>query len=70
MATKKPNPLTDLLPSGSIKQMADEAGVTLQAVSNALRKGKPTNRFVQQALRIAKECGSLEAAQMLASIAA
>ncbi|MDO7887975.1 hypothetical protein Q5H89_21595 [Hymenobacter sp. CA2-7] len=50
--------------------MAKEAGVTKQAVGQALRKGKPTNRFVQQALRIAKECGSLEAAQTLASIAA
>jgi predicted transcriptional regulator len=69
METKKPNPLTALLPHGKIKEMADEAGVTVQAVSNALRKAKPTNRFVQQALRIAKECGSLEAAQTLASIA-
>lgn len=68
MVTKKPNRLTDLLPPGSVKRMAAEANVTVQAVSGALSKGRPTNRFVQQALRIAKECGSLEAAQQLASV--
>lgn len=68
MATKNPNRLTRLLPHGKLKEMAAAAGVTVQAVSNALRDGKPTNRFVQQALQIAKESGSLEAAQQMASI--
>jgi predicted transcriptional regulator len=70
METKKLNHLADLLPAGKMKEMAAEAGVTIQAVSNALRKAKPTNRFVQQALKIAKECGSLEAAQTMASLSA
>ena len=70
MESKKPKTLTDLLPPGTITSMAKEAGVTKQAVGQALKKAKPTNRFVQQALRIAKECGSLETAQHLASIGA
>lgn len=70
MEPKKTKILADLLPPGKMKLMAEEAGVTIQAVSNALRKAKPTNRFVQQALKIAEECGSLKAAQTLVSLSA
>jgi hypothetical protein len=69
METKKPNLLAGLLPKGTAQKLANEASVSVQYVRRALREGKPSNRFVQQALKIAKECGSLEAAQTLASIA-
>ncbi len=60
--------LAKLLPDGEVKRMAEATGVSQAAVSKALKRARPGNRFVVEALKKAKECGSLEAAQALASI--
>lgn len=59
-----------LLPHGSIKVIAEKLGISGPAVSQALRDGKPGSRVVQEALRIAKESGGLEAAQTLQTLKA
>ncbi len=59
-----------LLPHGSIKTIADKLGISDPAVSQALRGGKPGNRVVQEALRMAKESGGFEAAQTLQALKA
>ena len=59
-----------LLPYGSLSVIAKKLGVSIASVSQALKEGKPGNRAVQEALRVAKECGALEAAKTLASISA
>lgn len=61
--------LTKLLPDGEVKRMAERAGVTPSTVSIALKRARPGNRFVIEAMRIARESGALSTAQDLASIA-
>lgn len=62
--------IKSLLPHGSLSVIAKKLGVSIPYVSKALKEGKPGNRAVQEALRMAKECGALEAAKTLASISA
>lgn len=62
--------LRKMLPDGEVKRMAERAGVTSATVSIALKRGRPGNRFVIEAVRIARESGALSTAQTLASIAA
>jgi predicted transcriptional regulator len=59
-----------LLPHGSIKTIADKLGISGPAVSQALKEGKPGSRVVQEALRMAKESGAIEAAQTLSTLKA
>ena len=60
--------LKRLLPHGSSVAIAKKLGISTAAVSQALREGRPNSRVVQEALRMAKDSGSLEAAQTLASL--
>ncbi|MDO7877351.1 hypothetical protein Q5H93_21580 [Hymenobacter sp. ASUV-10] len=64
----KPESLAKLLPEGEVTRMAREAGVSLAAVSKALKRQRPGNRFVQKALCIARETGTLQAAQDIQSL--
>ncbi len=64
-------PKTDLrrlLPYGGMSALAKELDISRQAVSEALAAGRPGNKVVQAALRMARESGSLEAAQDLATL--
>lgn len=67
METSKQN-IKHLLPLGSIAAIAKKLGISPPAVSQALKAGRPGNRVVQEALRMAKESGALEAAQVLATL--
>ena len=62
------NILKRLLPHGSVSEIAKKLGISSPAVSQALKDGRPGSRVVQEALRMAKESGALEAAQTLASL--
>lgn len=62
------NKLASLVPHGEMSKIADKLGITKQAVSLALKAGKPSHPAVQEALRIAKDSGAIEAAQTLATI--
>jgi hypothetical protein len=66
----KPNTsqLRKMLPDGEIKRMAARAGVTSATVSIALKRARPGNRFVIEALQIARESGALGAAQDMATL--
>jgi hypothetical protein len=57
-----------MLPDGEIKRMAERAGVTSATVSVALKRARPGNRFVIEALKIARESGALGAAQDMATL--
>ncbi|MGI4884249.1 MAG: hypothetical protein ACRYFR_04750 [Janthinobacterium lividum] len=63
-----PKKLSGLLPRGSIQRIAEQLGLTKQAVSDAIRRERPGHPAVIEAVRIARECGSLTAAQDLASL--
>ena len=65
---QKPESLAKLLPDGEVTRMANEAGVSLAAVSKALKRARPGNRFVMEALRVAREKGTLQAAQDILSL--
>jgi DNA-binding phage protein len=60
--------LVPFVPHGGMTKIASKLGVSLQAVSKALKSGRPGNPAVQEALRMAKESGAIEAAQILATI--
>lgn len=60
--------LVPFVPHGGMTQIASKLGISLQAVSKALKSGRPGNSAVQEALRMAKESGAIEAAQTLATI--
>jgi predicted transcriptional regulator len=60
--------LKSLLPHGSISAIAKSLGISTPAVSKALKQGKPGNRVVQEAVRIAQETGALSTAKALASL--
>jgi DNA-binding transcriptional regulator LsrR (DeoR family) len=60
--------LADLLPYGAQSQIAAKLDMSRQAVGDALKRGKPGNRVVIEAMRIAREIGALETAKDLASI--
>ena len=62
--------LKQLLPHGAITAIAKKLGIKQPSVSAALRRGLPGNRAVQEALRMAKESGGLEAAQALQTLKA
>ncbi len=62
--------LKQLLPHGAITAIAKKLGIKQPSVSAALRRGLPGNPAVQEALRIAKESGGLEAAQTLQTLKA
>jgi hypothetical protein len=61
--------ISDLLPHGGIGEIAQQLGISKQAVSLALKAGKPGHAAVRLALSIAQESGALEAAQQLAKLA-
>ncbi|MGI4867487.1 MAG: hypothetical protein ACRYFZ_26445 [Janthinobacterium lividum] len=60
--------IRSFVPYGGVKKIAAKLGITQQAVSLALKAGKPSHAAVQEALRMAKESGAIEAAQTLATI--
>ena len=62
--------LKRLLPYGAVAAIAKKLGVTSAAVSQAIKKGKPSNPIVLEALRIIKESGAIEAEKTLAALAA
>ena len=57
-----------LLPHGSIAVIAQKLGISTSAVSKALKQGKPGNRAVQEAVRIAEQNGALHTARALAGL--
>ncbi|MVN78078.1 hypothetical protein GO988_17245 [Hymenobacter sp. HMF4947] len=68
--TKENANLKQLLPHGAITAIAKKLGIRQPSVSEALRRGKPGNACVQEALRIVRESGALEAQQTLNSLKA
>ena len=60
--------LSELLNEGQVTQIAKEHDVTVQAVSKALRRGRPGNRHVQRAMELAVASGALATAQKIASL--
>ena len=60
--------LAELLPYGAQSQIAKKLNLTRQAVGDALKRGKPGNRVVIEAMRIARESGALATAQDLATL--
>ena len=62
--------LKQLLPHGAITAIAKKLGIKQPSVRAALRRGLPGNPAVQEALRMAKESGGLEAAQVLQTLRA
>ena len=62
--------LRKMLPDGEIKRMAERAGVNPSTVSIALKRGRPGNRFVIEAMQIARASGALAAAQDIATLKA
>lgn len=60
--------LKHLLPHGAMSAIAVKMGTSNAAVSQALKRGRPGNRIVQEAVRWARESGALATAQALASI--
>ena len=60
--------LRTLLARGDMSKIGEKLGVTRQAVSLALKEGKPSHPAVKEALRIARESGALAAAQDLATL--
>ena len=60
--------LKSLLPHGSISAIAKSLGISAPAVSKALKQGRPGNRIVQEAVRIAKANGALYTAKALAGL--
>jgi hypothetical protein len=67
MNQEAPN-LKHLLPYGAMAAIAVKMGTSNAAVSQALKRGRPGNRIVQEAVRWAKESGALATAQALASL--
>ena len=62
--------IPDLLPHGSMGEIAQQLGITKQAVSLALKAGKPGHPAVRLALTMAEASGALAAAQQLAKLTA
>jgi DNA-binding transcriptional regulator LsrR (DeoR family) len=60
--------LADLLPHGAKAKIAAKLNISRQAVGDALRRAKPGNRVVIEALRMARESGALTAALDLNSL--
>ncbi|RSK23947.1 MULTISPECIES: helix-turn-helix domain-containing protein [Hymenobacter] len=60
--------LSDLLPRGSQSQIAEKLNMSRQAVGDALKRCKPGNPVVIEAMRIARECGALDTAKDLATL--
>jgi DNA-binding transcriptional LysR family regulator len=67
---KETTNLKQLLPHGAITAIAKKLGIRQPSVSEALRRGRPSHPAVQEALKIAKESGGLEAQQTLNSLKA
>ena len=63
-----PTSLAELLPHGSIQQIANKLGIGKQAVSKALRRQRPGHPAVREALRMAHDSGAFEAATDLATL--
>lgn len=61
--------LKRLLPHGAVAAIAKKMGITSAAVSQAIRKGRPSSPVVLEALRIVKESGAIEAEKILADLA-
>ncbi|WP_167855722.1 helix-turn-helix domain-containing protein [Hymenobacter fodinae] len=60
--------LVDLLPHGSQSKIAKTLGMSRQAVGDALKRCKPGNPVVIEAMRIARESGALDTAKDLATL--
>jgi len=68
MATK--STLSQLIGYGGVKAIAEQLNLLPGTVSAALRRGSPGHPAVREALKRAKESGSIEAAQVLATLSA
>jgi len=55
-----PTNVAELLRHGDIQRIATKLGLGKQAVSKAIRKGKPGHPAVQEAIRMAHASGALE----------
>lgn len=66
----KAQKIQDLLPHGSVKDIAAKLKISRQAVDSALKKMKPGHPAVIEALRMARESGALATAQDLATLKA
>ena len=60
--------LKQMLPHGAISAIAKRLGISAPAASRALKIGRPGSRVVQEALRMAKENGGIDAAHTLATL--
>lgn len=64
------NEVRNLVPRGGIGEIAKKLGITSQAVSLALKGGKPSHPAVREALLMAETTGALAAAQTIAALKA
>jgi predicted transcriptional regulator len=60
--------IRSLVPRGTVTALAKELGITPQAVSLALKAGRPSHPAVQAALALAEASGAIAAAQVLATL--
>jgi hypothetical protein len=60
--------IRQLVPRGTVTALAKKLGITPQAVSIALKAGRPNHPAVQAALALAEDSGTLATAQKLASL--
>ena len=57
-----------LVPRGTVTALAKKLGITPQAVSIALKAGRPNHPAVQAALALAEDSGTMATAQKLANL--
>jgi predicted transcriptional regulator len=57
-----------LVPRGTVTALAKKLGITPQAVSIALKAGRPNHPAVQAALALAEDSGTLATALKLANL--
>jgi RIO-like serine/threonine protein kinase len=60
-----PTAINELLQHGDIQRIATKLGLGKQAVSKALKKGRPGHPAVQEAVRMAHASGALETRALL-----
>ena len=59
-----------IVPHGGMTLIAQKLGITRQAVSQALKVARPGNPIIQEAIKMAQESGTVDAARILATFKA
>ncbi|RZJ86275.1 MAG: hypothetical protein EOO60_13645 [Hymenobacter sp.] len=62
------NNISNLLAPGDVGTIAKKLGISVCATSAAIRRARPGNPAVREALRMAEASGALAAAQQLAKL--